>query len=222
MGLLGHAREKGRLTREQFQPNSPEEVSRMRGWLRINRTNIVLTYALGLIVCLSTFILGVGILHPAGITLAGPGLARELSLMMTEVLGPWSRNVFYLGAWAAIISTAISIFDGSSRMFMQPLRMKAPGLFGKMTPQVWQKLILSLMMVGSWVVYAFFPKPVTLVLIMGAIDTPMIGIMMVAYAFLGRRYLPAAYRYGKAWWGSLLLMGCLYLALGVTYAFLKN
>lgn len=222
MGLLGHAREHGRLTREQFQPSSPEEVSRMRGWLRINRTNILLTYVLGLIVCMSTFILGVGILHPAGITLGGPGLARELSLMMTEVLGPWSRNVFYLGAWAAIISTAISIFDGSSRMFLQPLRMKAPSLFGKMSPQVWQKLILSAMMAGSWAVYAFFPKPVTLVLVMGAIDTPMIGIMMVAYAFLGRKYLPAEYRYGKAWWAGILLMGCLYLTLGVSYAFLKN
>ena len=116
MGLFAHAREAGRLSRDQFQPVSEEEVRRMRGWLRVSRINISLSYGLGMLICLATFVLGVGILKPAGVQLAGAGLARELSLMMTQVLGPWARSLFYLGAWAAIMSTAISIFDGSSRI----------------------------------------------------------------------------------------------------------
>ncbi len=222
MGLLAHTRRVGRLSRQQFHPSSAEEVGRMLGWLRVNRVNIWLSYALGLIVCLSTFILGVGILRPAGVQLTGAGLARELSLMMTEVLGPWARSLFYLGAWAAISSTAVSIFDGSSRMFVQPLRQKAPGLFARLPAAHWQKLIMTLMMVSCWLVYVFVPQPVTLVLLIGAIDAPLIGILIITYAYLGRRYVPAAYRSSEAWWVMMLLIGSLYLALGVSYALLRG
>ncbi len=222
MGLFAHARETGRLTRNQFQPVSEEEVKRMRGWLRVSRINIALSYGLGMLICLATFVLGVGILRPAGVQLAGAGLARELSLMMTQVLGPWARSLFYLGAWAAIMSTAISIFDGSSRIFIQPMRAKLPGLFARLAANHWQKIVMSLMMTGSWIVFAFIPKPVTLVLVMGAIDAPLIGVLMITYAFLGRRYLPQAYRSGVFWCVSMVLIGLLYLALGVSYAFLKG
>ncbi len=221
MGLFAHTRETGRLSREQFQPTSEEEVRRMRGWLRVSRINISLSYGLGMLICLATFILGVGILRPAGVQLAGAGLARELSLMMTQVLGPWARSLFYLGAWAAIMSTAISIFDGSSRIFIQPFRAKLPGLFARLSANHWQNIVMSLMMTGSWIVYAFIPKPVTLVLVMGAIDAPLIGVLMITYAFLGRRYLPQAYRSGPFWCVSMVLIGLLYLALGMSYMFLK-
>jgi Mn2+/Fe2+ NRAMP family transporter len=222
MGLFAHTREAGRMTRAQFQPTSEEEVQRMQGWLRVNRINISLSYTLGALICLATFVLGVGILKPAGIQLGGPGLARDLSLMMTEVLGPWARSLFYLGAWAAIMSTAISIFDGSSRLFLQPLRAKLPRIFARLGANTWQKIIMSLMMAGSWIVFAFIPKPVTLVLVMGAVDAPLIGVLMITYAFLGRRYLPEQYRSGVFWFAGMVLMGTLYLALGVSYAFLKN
>ena len=222
MGLFAHTRETGRLTRDQFQPTSEEEVKRMRGWLRVSRINISLSYGLGMLICLATFVLGVGILRPAGVQLAGAGLARELSLMMTQVLGPWARSLFYLGAWAAIMSTAISIFDGSSRIFIQPMRAKLPGFFARLSANHWQKIVMSLMMTGSWTVYAFIPKPVTLVLVMGAIDAPLIGVLMITYAFLGRRYLPRAYRSGAFWCVSMVLIGLLYLALGVSYMFLKG
>ena len=222
MGLLAHTRRVGRLNRHQFEPSSLEEVGRMHGWLRVNRVNVVLSYTLGLIVCLSTFILGVGILRPAGVQLTGAGLARELSLMMTEVLGPWARSLFYLGAWAAITSTAVSIFDGSSRMFVQPLREKAPGLFSRLPAAGWQKLIMTLMMVSCWSVYLFVPQPVTLVLLIGAIDAPLIGILIITYAYLGRRYVPQAYRSSAFWCLAMLLIGLLYLALGVSYALLQG
>ncbi len=222
MGLFAHAREAGRLSRDQFQPVSEEEVRRMRGWLRVSRINISLSYGLGMLICLATFVLGVGILKPAGVQLAGAGLVRELSLMMTQVLGPWARSLFYLGAWAAIMSTAISIFDGSSRIFIQPMRAKLPGLFARLSANHWQKIVMSLMMTGSWIVFAFIPKPVTLVLVMGAIDAPLIGVLMITYAFLGRRYLPQEYRSGAFWCVSMVVIGLLYLALGVSYAFLKG
>ena len=78
------------------------------------------------------------------------------------------------------------------------------------------------MMTGSWIVFAFIPKPVTLVLVMGAIDAPLIGVLMITYAFLGRRYLPQEYRSGAFWCVSMVVIGLLYLALGVSYAFLKG
>ena len=70
MGLFAHTRDTGRLSRDQFQPVSEEEIKRMRGWLRVSRINISLSYGLGMLICLATFVLGVGILRPAGVQLA--------------------------------------------------------------------------------------------------------------------------------------------------------
>ena len=146
MGLLGFVRRIGRrLTREQFEPQSREELRRMRLWLRINRINVTLTYCLGALVCLSTFVLGVGVLRPAGVRLTGAALAPELSLMMTEVIGPWAKGVFYVGGWAAVVSTAVGILDGGSRMYVQPLRHLAPELYVKVSFGTWQKLLMTLM-----------------------------------------------------------------------------
>ena len=79
------------------------------------------------------------------------------------------------------------------------MRAKLPGFFARLSANQWQKIVMSLMMTGSWIVYALIPKPVTLVLVMGAIDAPLIGVLMITYAFLGRRYLPQAYRSGAFW-----------------------
>ena len=82
--------------------------------------------------------LGVAVLRPAGVELAGAILAHELSLMMTEGLGSWVPGaLFYAGTWSAITSTAISIFDGASRMYVQPFRLKAPGIFAKLSFGSW-------------------------------------------------------------------------------------
>ena len=222
MGLLGYARRRGRrIRRDEFQPRSDQEVGRMLGWLRVNRVNIILTYCLGTLICLSTFVLGVAVLRPAGVELAGARLAHELSLMMTEVLGPWARALFYAGTWAAIASTAISIFDGASRMYIQPLRLKAPGIFAKLSFGSWQKILITLMMIGSWSVYRLVPEPTTLVIWLGAIDAPLVGVLIVAYAYLGRFYIPQAYRTGALWSAAMLLIGLVYVGLGVLYGVAK-
>ena len=103
-----------------------------------------MTYILGAAVCLSGFVLGVAVLRPAGVTLAGKELAPALSLMMTEVIGPWAKNAFYIGVWAAMVSTLIGIFDGASRLYVQPLRHNVPGLFEKLPYAVWQKILMTL------------------------------------------------------------------------------
>lgn len=215
MGLLGLARRLGRrLTRREFEPRSDEEVRRMRLWLRVNRFNVSLTYLLGALICFSTFILGVAVLRPEGVRLTGAALAPELSLMMTRVAGPWAKGVFYIGAWAAVISTAIGILDGSPRMFLQPLRKLEPSLFARLSSRAWHRILMTLMMACSWAVYVAVPNALGLVVWMGAIDAPLVGILFLAYAYLGRRYLPRAYRSGLIVTAILILAGVAYLALG--------
>ncbi len=183
MGLYKYRREKGLPpSREEMEPESEEEINRMRGWLRVNRINIFITYLLGGLVCASTFILGVGILRPAGVNLTGPNLTMELSLMMTEVWGGWARGVFYLGTWAAIISTAISVFDGAARMYTQPFQMFAPKMTAKVPKNIWNTILITFMMGGSWVVYTMVPEPTTLVLTAGILDAPLVGIWMLPWS----------------------------------------
>lgn len=216
MGLFGFARQLGRsLTPEEFQPQSEEEVRRMRRWVRVNRINVTLTYVLGALICLSTFVLGVAVLRPAGVTLKGEALARELSLMMTTVVGGWAKYVFYIGAWAALVSTSIGILDGGSRMYVQPVRQLAPRLFAKLSFGNWRIIVMTLMVGGCWTVYVLVPDALRLVVWMGAVDGPLVGFLMITYAYLGRWYLPAPYRSGRFWTIAMMLIGLLYFGLGV-------
>ncbi|MFV1964894.1 MAG: Nramp family divalent metal transporter [Pirellulaceae bacterium] len=206
-----------RLTRDDSEPESPAEIEQMRGWLRVNRMNVIVTYFLGALICLSTFILGVAVLRPAEVTLTGPTLARELSLMMTEVAGPWARPLFYIGAYAAVISTAIGILDGGSRMYLQPLRHILPRLFERISAKLCQRIIMLLMAVGSWTVYLLMPDALKLVVWMGAVDAPLVGVLIVSYAYLATFYLPRPYRPGIAWTVMMALIGSIYFAFGTYY-----
>ncbi len=218
MGLFGFTRRSGRrLARGESQPESAEEMQRMFGWLRVNTLNVAVCYVLGTLICVSTFVLGVAVLRPAGVTLSGAKLAPELSMMVTRVAGGWAKPVFYVGAYAALISTAIGILDGGSRMYIQPLRRALPTLLERLPPAAGPRIIMTLMVVGCWSVYVMVPDALKLVVWMGAIDGPLIGVLIAAYAYLARFYLPQAYRRGLAWSVAMFLMGGVYFAIGVCY-----
>jgi Mn2+/Fe2+ NRAMP family transporter len=218
MGMFHLTTHSGRrLTRDEIEPASSEEIQQMRGWLGVNRLNVTITYVLGALICLSTFILGVAVLGPAGVDLTGPKLARELSLMMTQVAGAWARPVFYLGAYAAVISTAIGILDGGSRMYVQPLRRMTPRLFEIISARLCQRIIMSLMVAGCWTVYLLIPDALKLVAWMGAVDAPLVGVLIMTYAYMATRYLPKPYRPGLPWAISMVLIGSLYFAAGTYY-----
>jgi len=218
MGLFGFVRRTGRrLTRAEIEPKSAEETQYMFGWLRVNTLNVSICYILGALICMSTFVLGIAVLRPANVTLSGAKLAPELSLMMTRVAGPWAKPVFYVGTYAAVISTAIGILDGGSRMYVQPLRRVFPTLLERLSPAVCPRIIMTLMVIGCWSVYLLVPDALRLVLWMGAIDAPLVGILIAAYAYLARFYLPQAYRRGLIWTLAMFLVGGLYFALGAFY-----
>lgn len=184
---------------------------------RVSIVNVTVCYALGALICLSTFVLGVAVLRPARVTLKGPELAPELSMMMTRVAGPWAKPVFYVGAYAAVISTAIGILDGGARMYVQPLRRLFPALLERLPPAVCPRIIMTLMVIGCWTVYLLVPDALGLVLWMGAVDAPLVGVLIAAYAYLAKFYLPRAYRRGLAWTLAMFLVGGLYLAIGTFY-----
>ena len=219
MGMFRFARRTGRrLTRPEIEPQSEEEIRRMSGWLRVNSLNVAITYLLGALICVSTFVLGIAVLRPAGVTLGGTELVRELSLMVTGVAGSWARPVFYVGAYAAVTSTAIGILDGAPRMYAQPLRRLFPALFERISPTACHRIIMTLMVIGCWFVYVFVRDALQLVIWMGAIDAPLLGILIAAYAYLARFYLPRAYRRGMIWTLAMFLVAALYFALGIGYA----
>lgn len=220
MGLYRFVRRTGRrLTRAQTEPQSEEEIRRMVGWVQVNRINVAATYFLGALICLSTLVLGVAVLRPAGVTLSGPQLTSELSLMMTNVAGAWAKPAFYLGAYAAVASTTIGILDGASRMYTQPLRHHLSVLSTNLSYTACQRIIMALMVAGCWSVYVFVPDVLRLVVWMGAVDAPLVGVLIISYAYLGRWYLPRAYRYGAPWTVVMMLVGIVYFGLGVFYVF---
>ena len=77
------------------------------------------------------------------------------------------------------------------------------------------------MMIGSWSVYRFIPEPTTLVIWLGAIDAPLVGVLIMAYAYLCRNYIPQVYRAIAFWTVAMFLIDLLYVGFGILYGISK-
>jgi len=77
---------------------------------------------------------------------------------------------------------------------------------------------MTVMSVGSLAVYVLIGDILVLVLWLGAVDAPLVGILIFAYGYLARRYIPRCYRSSMVWGVPMLLVVIVYIAIGLCYA----
>ncbi len=195
-----------------------EEQHDFRHWITLTRMDAGLSYAVMLFVSLAFLAIGSITLSTAGAD-GGPLVPARaetttvLARMLTAAAGPPARYVFLIAALAILSSTIIGLVDGKSRALRTAVYIIAPGSH-RWSHLTWYRLGISLMCL---VIFAllFTGRPVLLIVLVSALEAPVLSLSAILLVYLLHTRLQPAYRPGVLW--HIVIVGgtLIYLALSV-------
>ncbi len=193
--------------------NSPEWKSRALGWIRVMNTDIAASMVIYTIATVSFYLLGAGVLHPAGKTPESSQMIATLSEMYTQTLGQWSLPVFYAGACVTLYGTIFAATAANSRVFSD-----MACLMGAFAPDDYasrvrwrQRFVVGLLVIPAALFFLRI-NPVQMVTISGNGQAIMLPVIAISVLWLKLKRLPgevgggAGYR-AALWIASVLTIG---------------
>jgi len=169
--------------------------ARARGWIRVMNVDILASMVIYSVATAAFYMLGAGVLHPAGQVPKGMDMIPVLSNMYTQTLGPWALWLFYLGAIATLYGTIFAATAGNSRALADtagllggfrrddyPARLKFLNRF------VWVALIVPV------IFFFIFRSPVNMVKAGGVAQAAMLPILAIGALYLRHKRLPTEVR----------------------------
>lgn len=183
-------------------------AARARGWIRVMKTDALLSMAVYTLATCGFYCLGAAVLRPQPALADGDALVLQLSSLFTSVLGPGSKTVFLLCAVTVLFSTLFSNTAGLSRLWAD-----AFGLYGLINPadqRAWRRSVA----VMAWLipsvsaaVYLLVRRPLALVVFMGtanAILLLVVGAQALVFRYRNPvRELKPTLAYDLALWLSV-------------------
>ncbi|MSU22484.1 MAG: divalent metal cation transporter [Opitutus sp.] len=164
---------------------------RARGWIRVMNVDILTSMVIYCVATAAFYMLGAGVLHPAGLVPKGMDMIPVLSKMYTETLGDWSLWLFYLGAIATLYGTIFAATAGNCRAFADmagllggfkrddyPARLKWVNRF------TWVALLIPVCL------FFVFQSPVNMVKAGGVAQAAMLPILAFGALYLRHKRLP--------------------------------
>ncbi len=195
--------EKGYASYSGKRDKSAEWLSRASGWIRVMKWDawgsmIVYTFC-----TIAFYLLGASVLGRTGLVPEGSEMIQTLSSMYSPVFGKWAQNIFLTGAIAVLFSTFFVALAGQARMVVDAMIISGI-LPDKKTYRInIIKTLGVLLPIVCVTCYAFFPKPVYLILISGSMQALMLPI--VGFAVLYFRYKKSDARLGHSMIWDLML-----------------
>ncbi len=217
--------EKGYARRSGINDGSPAWEARARGWSRVMMADILTSLVIYTLATVAFYLLGAGILHPAGTVPRGNETITTLSAMYTATLGAWSAPVFYLGAVVTLYGTIFAATAANSRVFSDMTRLM--GYFeahdSARRTRMRDRFIVWLTVVPI-LMFLLFGNPVQMVVIGGTAQALMLPVIGVGALYLRHRKLPASVAPGTfatiALWIATVVMSS--AALYYTYLYLRG
>lgn len=176
---------------------SRQGKQRAKSWLKVMHTDVWITLILLTLVTVPFYILGASVLYASGMEPDNNNMIEVISRIYTEVLGPWAKDLFLLGAFLVLYSTLLTWVGGDSRFITDNLielgfvpdedtaRLKSTKIIG----YAWPILFFVLLM--------FFESPLTMI-ILGAAAYAFSGPLVVgSIYYLRNRMLPEELRTGS-------------------------
>lgn len=108
--------EKGYARYAGPRSDDPSWGRRARGWLRVMQLDAWFSMCVFTVATVSFYLLGAAVLKPQGLDPKGSDMIATLAQMYVRPLGPWTREVFLVGAWAVLFKTLYVATAANSRL----------------------------------------------------------------------------------------------------------
>lgn len=192
------------------------EGENFKGWLSLIRLDIGISYLLMVLVSLAFLTIGVLVLGTAGPD-GGPLIpAREettavLSRLLTVTSGEQTKFVFLIAALAILYSTVIGLVDGKSRALRSATKIIFP-TSKKLSDKTMYRLYATIMCL---IIFAFLftKKPVVLIVLISAVEAPVLSVSALILIYLMHKKLPQRMRPGVVWYVVIVAGTIIYLSL---------
>ncbi|MDB5349435.1 MAG: mntH 1 [Planctomycetota bacterium] len=181
----GYARATGPRTQDD------DWARRAKGWLRVMQLDAWFSMVVFTLATVAFYFMGAAALHGKGLgdaDLKGAGMIRTLANMYVQVLGPWARPFFLLGAWAVLFKTLYVATAGNSRLTADFLNLS--GFWPQKTPVDRERIVkvfcvvYPLLSLGIFLAYS---NPLKLITIGGAAQALMLPLIAGATLYLRYR-----------------------------------
>jgi len=189
-----------------------------RHWLSLAHMDAGLSYAVMMFVSLAFLAIGSITLGTAGADGSPLVPARGettvvLARMLTVAAGPQARYIFLIAALAILSSTIIGLVDGKSRALRTAVYIVAP------RSRRWSDLTCYRLGIAllCLVIFAllFTGRPVLLIVLVSALEAPVLSLSAMLLLYLLHTRLRRAYRPGVLWHIVIVAGTVTYLALSV-------
>lgn len=198
------------------ESRSPVTIKKANSWLSLIRLDVGLSYLLMMIVSLAFLAIGVIVLRTAGPDGSPLVPAREettliLSRLLTAAAGPRARYVFLVAALAILFSTILGLVDGKSRALRTGIRMITSKTSRVSDVNIYRLFVTAM----CCVIFAFLftGRPVVLIVLISALEAPMLSIAAIMLIYLLYKKLPRVLHPGIGWLLVMIAGTVIYLAL---------
>lgn len=178
--------EKGYGKHVGTKDDSTAWLRRAKGWIKVMQFDAWGAMLIYTFCTVAFYLLGAAILGRTGLLPEGSEMIQTLSTMYEPVFGSIARIIFLSGAVAVLFSTFFIAIAAQGRLCLDLVKVTGIAQLSEKQRQKWLQILgifLPLICVSC---YAFFPRPVILVLISGTMQAIMLPL--IGYAVLYFRY----------------------------------
>lgn len=185
---------------------------RARGWAHVMNIDVVFSMIIYTVATVAFYLLGAGILHPAGQVPKGADMIPVLSNIYTQTLGGWAQYLFYAGAIIILWGTIVAATAGHSRMCSDLMR-----LLGKFehddlkARNRWRDIFVVVLTVIPVIMFWIFGQaPVQMVTWGGMAQAAMLPIISCSTLYLYYKHMRRSL-HAPAWMVTLLWVAALFI-----------
>ena len=196
--------EKGYARAAGPRSDSEDWAQRARGWIRVMQLDAWFSMIVFTLATVAFYFMGAAVLNgqlKAGTIapkdLEGVRMIRTLAHMYVQVLGPWARPFFLLGAWAVLFKTLYVATAANSRMTADFLALA--GFAPKNDPVSRERIVRAFCIFYphlSLTIFLGYREPLKLIMIGGIAQALMLPLIAGATLYL--RYRDADRRVGPS------------------------
>ena len=174
--------------------------------------DVVFSMLVYTIATVAFYLLGAGILHPAGQVPKGADMIPVLSNIYTQTLGGWAQYLFYVGAIIILWGTIVAATAGHSRMCSDLMRLLGKYEHDDLKARNrWRDIFVVVLTAIPVVMFWIFGQaPVQMVTWGGMAQAAMLPIISCATLYLYYKHMRRSLQ-APAWMVALLWVAAIFI-----------